>query len=672
MTWSTLHIEEKNETNAEGRANQNKIKGRDSYGVGVSPGRLNLSVDYNNGCLTVFLDSARDLAGKRSQDPYAFCYLLDNKKDRKDRKTYFQVGNNKTEKFSKNLSPDFKHKFEFRMSLDELNTKSLVIAIWDEDSKSRDDYMAGFRLNLQQVQYFQRRDLVCLNLQHQDQDGHPAEVVAKSIFGIILGSWDLKTCNDHLVAFIDRARVLAEAYEIKGSLPSSLKEQTSMMPPDASRLFSEEIARLKSVINTGRAKLNDRRGDLDRLKTEHGHLNSTFIQSQHTLKERQSTLYSLELRESELSVKVVGLDHLREQIRILEMRITTERQRIEKGRTSWQEVGHIREEALYMPSLGGINLGQSKHEEEKRKIEIRIRNEFLLKMKAALNKARQSYQLKYQEFILKIERDADEVMRLYEDIIRERSLKGAERKNHLLDLERSRAYQLRIEQLLTDIKNFDSRIGSLEGKIGGLDGDFRNKLAHLDAELNALKQKLRDLFAMFSAFAQTRYNETNEVSIYSYLLGFEEGRLADSLHKVQRKVTVSESVVRASHAADLSIGGSSSSSFQHGYSVKSGSAGYKRESGYSSPANTPSSVHGGGMEVFDFPESVSYGEQSTIQHSSRSSRHSSSGFGDHGVTTTTTRSSRHSSAGFGDHGVSTATTRSSRDNLFDSIKDDIL
>ena len=69
-------------------------------------------------------------------------------------------------------------------------------------------------------------------------------------------------------------------------------------------------------------------------------------------------------------------------------------------------------------------------------------------------------------------------MRLYEDIIRERSLKGAERKNHLLDLERSRAYQLRIEQLLTDINNFDSRIGSLEGKIGGLDGDFRNKVGN--------------------------------------------------------------------------------------------------------------------------------------------------------------------------------------------------
>ena len=61
--------------------------------------------------------------------------------------------------------------------------------------------------------------------------------------------------------------------------------------------------------------------------------------------------------------------------------------------------------------MNSIDMGRSQYEEEKRKIEIRIRNEFLLKMKAALEKARQSYKMKYQEFILKIERDADEVKR---------------------------------------------------------------------------------------------------------------------------------------------------------------------------------------------------------------------------------------------------------------------
>merc|ERR1711915_759638 len=176
------------------------------------------------------------------------------------------------------------------------------------------------------------------------------------------------------------------------------------------------------------------------------------------------------------------------------------------------------------------------------------------------------------------------------DIIRERTLKSSDRRNQLLDLERKRAYQLRIDQLLADIDGLRSRIGPLEGKIGGL-----------DAALNALKQKLRDLFDMFAAFAQSRYNETNEVSIYNYLLGFEEGRLADALHRVQRKVTVSERVERTSHATGMSVGGGmSSSSFSHGYSVKSGSGGNKRESGYSSPANTPSSVHGGGMEPLSF------------------------------------------------------------------------
>eukprot|EP00091_Calanus_sinicus_P025320 TRINITY_DN9601_c0_g1_i1.p1 TRINITY_DN9601_c0_g1~~TRINITY_DN9601_c0_g1_i1.p1 ORF type:complete len:239 (-),score=56.25 TRINITY_DN9601_c0_g1_i1:583-1299(-) len=238
MTWSTAHIEEKRETNAEGRAHQKKIKERSSYN-GVLPGKINISVDYNNDCLTVFVDSARDLAGKRSQDPYAWVYLLG-----KDGRTYFQVGNNKTRTFDKNLSPAFQHEFKFRMSLDDLNSKSLIVSLWDEDSKSRDDYMAGVRLSLEHVQFFQHRGLVWLDLQHQGFDGHPAEVSAKAIFGIVLGSWDLKTCNNHLVAFIDRARVLAEAYEIKGSLPSTLKERTSLMPPDASRLFDEEILRL--------------------------------------------------------------------------------------------------------------------------------------------------------------------------------------------------------------------------------------------------------------------------------------------------------------------------------------------------------------------------------------------------------------------------------------------
>jgi len=651
------NVEEKIEENAAGRARSQKIKNKDSY-KGFPPGRLNLSVNYSNGCLSVYLDSARDLAGKRSQDPYAWCYLLG-----KDGRCYFQIGHNKTKCFDKNLNPDFHERFEFRLPVEEIITKSLVISIWDEDSKSRDDYMAGFRLSLEHVQYFQTRAVVSIELQHQDNDGHPAAMAAvdaRAIFNIVLGSWDLKTCNNHLVAFIDRARVLAEAYEIKGSLPTTLHEKTAMMPPDASRLFEEEILRLKSLISKRRSKIQEYRSQRDILKNENAHLNATYVQSQHTLAERQSTLFSLESREAELSGKVIGLDHLRETIRILELRISAERERV-GGRVEWHDVGYTEVIRVQDYNMNSIDMGRGQYEEEKRKIEIRIRNEFLLKMKAALEKARQSYHMKYQEFILKIERDADEIIRLYEDIIRERTLKSSDRRNQLLDLERKRAYQLRIDQLLADIDGLRSRIGPLEGKIGGLDAEYRGKLADLDAALNALKQKLRDLFGMFAAFAQSRYNETNEISIYNYLLGFEEGRLSDALHRVQRKVTVSERVERTSHAAGMSVGGGMSSSFSHGYSVKSGSGGYKRESGYSSPANTPSSVHGGGMATFEFPESASYGEHTVTRSSSRSSRSSYAGHGD-GMTTARS-SSRHSTG---------TVIGGGGDNVFHDIKGDIM
>ena len=60
------------------------------------------------------------------------------------------------------------------MNLSELVRKSLIVAIWDEDSDSKDDYMAGIRIDLQDVQYFdESKGVVEVMLQAQDPtDGH--------------------------------------------------------------------------------------------------------------------------------------------------------------------------------------------------------------------------------------------------------------------------------------------------------------------------------------------------------------------------------------------------------------------------------------------------------------------------------------------------------------------
>ena len=58
------------------------------------------------------------------------------------------------------------------MSLEELNKMSLVVAIWDSDSTSRDDYIAGVRISMKEVQYFQKKEQVWISLQAQLLDGH--------------------------------------------------------------------------------------------------------------------------------------------------------------------------------------------------------------------------------------------------------------------------------------------------------------------------------------------------------------------------------------------------------------------------------------------------------------------------------------------------------------------
>ena len=71
----------------------------------------NLSkVDYFWGLLHVHLDQA-DLSGRRSQDPYALGYLLNAASGL----ATFQIDNNRTMTFDKNIRPTFNQDFYFRV-----------------------------------------------------------------------------------------------------------------------------------------------------------------------------------------------------------------------------------------------------------------------------------------------------------------------------------------------------------------------------------------------------------------------------------------------------------------------------------------------------------------------------------------------------------------------------
>jgi len=171
------NMEEKEETNARGRAAKGKIMTEEKY-KGGKPGSLDLRVNYDAGCLYVGLGEA-SLYGKPSQDPYALVYILDPHTGL----CKFQIGNNKTKTFDKNIKPNFNSEFQFIINYDELLLKSqcLVVAIWDKDSHSRDDYMAGFRCVFP-PRLPARADWRTVSLKHQERDGHPAAASPTDIF----------------------------------------------------------------------------------------------------------------------------------------------------------------------------------------------------------------------------------------------------------------------------------------------------------------------------------------------------------------------------------------------------------------------------------------------------------------------------------------------------------
>ena len=67
-------------------------------------------------------------------------------------------------------------------------------------------------------------------------------------------------------------------------------------------------------------------------------------------------------------------------------------------------------------------------------------------------------------------------MQLYENILKERTLKSEDSKNNLLDLESSRAYQLRISKLRAEVQDFDSMISNLDIKVGDTESNYKTKV----------------------------------------------------------------------------------------------------------------------------------------------------------------------------------------------------
>merc|ERR1712110_285150 len=488
------------EKNAIGRSEQGKIIGREKYD-GNSPGSLKLSIRSALGVLEVTVKSAK-LFGKRSQDPYALVYLLDQKSvGERHAKTWFQEGNMKTKTKDKTLHPVWDKSFRFAGAND-LDKKSLVIAIWDKDSRSDDDYMAGVRIPLEEVDCFRYeiRDIVTLELQPQMSDGHPGEIDKETwqrVFGQIC-PWDLRTCNNHFVTLIEKSRVLAEAQEVRDMYPTQLSVKTTLkIAGKVAPFFDGELHRLRMMMMDTKQKLEERRRLRDELKSENNSRKATF-------------------------------ESRAEEVR----RLCGEKCYLEALHRAHHDFKP--EDPLPyppMPDKPVIPLPDIDPDYRRLTMTIKIRTEYEAMVRRELDKFRQNqYEHKYEQFIEKhVKGFADKMMSKIDDNIRNGTTGWpAYDFNGLLSLEASRAYPIVIESLRVEIERIEIRIKSYKDWVAGQKRYEEQQEDEMDAKIEALRDNLKELLKKMEQKmreeAMYQYMAFDEEIIYKMLLKWEETR----------------------------------------------------------------------------------------------------------------------------------------------------
>ena len=119
------------------------------------------------------------------------------------------------------------------------------------------------------------------------------------------GLSQLRQHNDSLVSFIERARVLAEAEQVRSMLPGSLIERTSVSVNNVmlEKMFAEEIAKLQTKMADTEQRRRVRLSELRLLEDENNMLRLDWERGMSEL-----TMMETQLMETEAQLDNSAMD----------------------------------------------------------------------------------------------------------------------------------------------------------------------------------------------------------------------------------------------------------------------------------------------------------------------------------------------------------------------------
>ena len=191
-----------------------------------------------------------------------------------------------------------------------------------------------------------------------------------------------RECNDVLLSFIDKARILAQAEDVRASIPNLLTDKVtvSFNMDQVEKMFEEEINKMKMKIAETEMSQKEKLVELKMLEEENTVLSLNHERNMEELQVKDRELMELNAMEAELEYRI-GISNamVLERIRYLEAEIAECQAQLRESQTAFERM----EEAAVNNNCGApdvdtiVSLGQNSRQEEAIELIIKIRNEYL-------------------------------------------------------------------------------------------------------------------------------------------------------------------------------------------------------------------------------------------------------------------------------------------------------
>jgi len=355
----------------------------------------------------------------------------------------------------------------------------------------------------------------------------------------------LRESNDRLISYIDKARVMAGVEQMRGALPSTLT-QTSTINMECRKAIKLEISQLEARLADARERKVARKNELERLMLENQELEQRSSKMTEAYWKKERELENDGGMEAELTGKLqsgkMRCSQLTEQVQNIEADIKKK-----KGKKFSKSKDEIDAPVVFTKALEKIDLGglkasyeaeERRRQQELEEVSLKMKAQYEKQMRLKLEKERGRYLERIKKEMASFEKNTEELLTMYKEIGIVMQTKAS---NEATEMNKGKLESLQAKKktLSVDIRKLKSEIRVREGEIAAAGGDGAEGTHVYSMKLEELQASLATTFKQLTEHVRSSGSLQSEMSVFDGLLAAELERSRQPGRTVRAKVSTS-------------------------------------------------------------------------------------------------------------------------------------